>query len=139
MKCWQVLEKDKSAIDLSASRQVGLIHDCYIEGHEESSLFVQLAIRLDDGEAACLAIAKNRSWTLATDDRVAARLAGELRVAVVNTAQMVKMLAVHTSANDEAVSKAINNIQSYAKFVPRKQSPEVHWWNDRAKESPCSE
>jgi predicted nucleic acid-binding protein len=125
----------KTAIDLSTPKQLGLIHDCDIEGHDESSLFVQLAVRLDDGEAACLATAKNRSWTLATDDRVAAKLAGELQVEVVNTAQMIKMWSAHMSANDEAVSKAISNIQSYAKFVPRKQSAEFHWWNDHAKES----
>ena len=125
----------KTTIDLSGPRQLGLLHDCDIEGAEESRLFVQLAVRLDDGEAACLAIAKNRSWILATDDRVAANLASELKVEVVNTAEMVKMWATQSSANRKAISEIINNIQTYAKFVPRKQSPEFDWWADHARVS----
>ena len=62
----------KTPIDLSTAWEQRTLCECDVEGDEESSLYVQLAVRLDDGEAAALAIAKNRSWALATDDRVAA-------------------------------------------------------------------
>lgn len=125
----------KSAIDFSTLKQNEVIRGCCVEGEEESALFVRLAVRLDDGEAACLAIAKNRSWTLATDDRVAAKLADELKVTVVNTAQMVKMWADHSSASRRTIAETISNIQTYAKFVPRRQSAECDWWSDHATDS----
>ncbi|MCA9093070.1 MAG: hypothetical protein KDA68_06260 [Planctomycetaceae bacterium] len=118
----------KTPIDLSASREQRLLLDCNIEGIEESSLFVQLAVRLDDGEAASLAIAKNRSWTLATDDRVAATLAAELSVVVLNTPELVKLWADHVGANARQIHKTIHSIQTNAKFVPRQESREAEWW-----------
>jgi hypothetical protein len=122
----------RTAIDLSVSRGYGLLFDCAMEGEEESNLFVQLAVRLDDGEAASLAIAKNRPWTLATDDRVAATLAARLDVGVLNTAQLVRLWADHSSADVSAIRQAIYNIQRYAKFVPRRGSTEVDWWQRHA-------
>ncbi|MEZ6131167.1 MAG: hypothetical protein R3C59_21040 [Planctomycetaceae bacterium] len=123
----------KTPIDLSASREQRLLSDCAIEGDEESSLFVQLAVRLDDGEAAALAISKNRSWTLATDDRVAAKLAAELSVVVLTTPELVKLWANHVGANAKQIHETINGIQTYAKFVPRRDSVEFEWWQKQAK------
>ena len=123
----------KSPVDLSASREQRLMLDYDIEGNEESSLFVQLAVRLDDGEAAGLAIAKNRSWTLATDDRVAANLAAELSVIVLNTAELVKLWADHVGANAKVICETINSIQTYAKLVRRRDSAEFEWWQKHAK------
>lgn len=122
----------RTTIDLSASRGYGLLFDCALEGEEEANLFVQLAARLDDGEAASLAIAKNRSWKLATDDRVATTLAARLDVGVLKTAQLVRLWADHSSADAPAIYQIINNIQRYAKFVPRKDSAEVDWWRFHA-------
>jgi hypothetical protein len=122
----------KTTIDLSASREQQVLSDCDIEGSEEASLFVQLAVRLDDGEAAALAIAKHRSWKLATDDRVAANLAGELSVNVLNTAQLVKLWADHSGANAREICETVNSIQTYAKFVPRRDSTEFKWWQKQA-------
>lgn len=124
----------KTPIDLSELMEKRFLSGCEIESNDESSLFVQLAVRLDDGEAAALAIAKNRSWTLATDDRIAAKLAGELSVGVLNTPQLVKLWAKHIVANAKQIREAINNIQTYAKFVPRQDSVEFDWWQQHAKD-----
>ena len=92
-----------------------------------------LAVRLDDGEAACLAIAKTRSWILATDDRVARRLCSELDVSTLTTAEMVKSWAEESNASDEDVGTAMGNIQRFARFLPRPGSPESVWWFQQAK------
>lgn len=123
----------KTPIDLSVSRDQRLLLDCSIEGSEESLLFVQLAVRLDDGEAAALSIAKNRSWALATDDRVAAKLAEEMSVGVLNTVQLVQLWAAQVSANAKLIYETINNIQTYAKFTPRRDSVEFAWWHRHTK------
>src|SRR5262245_31843056 len=67
-------------IDFQPALGAGVLRTCDVEGEAETNLFVQLAASLDDGEAACLAIAKCRGWAVATDDRKARRTAGQLNV-----------------------------------------------------------
>ena len=114
----------KSPIDLTLYFTHGVLSECEIEGEEETDLLVQYATRLDDGEAACLAIAKNRGWSLATDDRPATTLAGQASVTVLTTAELVKHWATRTSANKQEVATVLLNIQRFAKFIPRQNSPE---------------
>lgn len=75
------------AVDLAAALTAGLLHRCDLEGKDELELFVRLAAVVDDGEAACLAVAKSRGWTLATDDRKGRREAATLGVPVVTASR----------------------------------------------------
>lgn len=118
----------KSPIDLTPYFAQGVLCECEIEGEVETGLFVQYATILDDGEAACLAIARQRGWTLATDDRPAAALAGRANVPVVSTAQLVKHWAKRANASKQQVAAVLANIRRFAKFVPRPNSPEASWW-----------
>src|SRR5687768_768177 len=61
----------KGSIDLDPFLKNGLLNKCELFSEPEKELFVQLATQLDDGEAACLSIAKTRRWSFATDDRKA--------------------------------------------------------------------
>jgi predicted nucleic acid-binding protein len=118
------------AVDLAPMIGAGLLHRCDLEGEEELNLFVRLATTLDDGEAACLAIAKVRGWTLATDDRKGRREAGNLGVGVVTTPELVKAWADATKADGPAVAKLLREIQDYARFAPHKRMPLHQWWMD---------
>jgi len=134
-ECYYMLQPDpddpgrliKVPIDLEPHFADGILHSCDMEG-EESGLFVNYATRLDDGEAACLAMAKNRGWGLATDDRVAAGLAMQQGVAVITSAELMKRWAKHTKATKAAITEALTSIQRYARFVPRSNSAEAAWW-----------
>lgn len=119
----------KQLIDLKPLFQGDLLAACDLHDKAEYDLFVSLAIEVDDGEAACLAVAKHRNWLLATDDRRASRLAGEINVGVINTAQLIKKWAVDLRIRPASIGVAINNIQKFAKFIPRIGSPEYDWWN----------
>lgn len=121
----------KAPIDLAPYFADGLLHACDIEGEEEVGLFVQFATRLDDGEAECLAIARHRGWFLATDDRPATALAGQAGVPVLTTAELVKHWAKRTRTKKPDVAAVLRNIQRFAKFVPRRNSPEAAWWLSR--------
>ena len=118
----------KAEIDLGPCFAAGLVHRCAIEGPAESDLFVRLAVWLDDGEAECLAIARQRGWLMATDDRPARRLARDLGVDVLSTAEVVKRWAERTGAADELIRQVLGNIETYARFTPRRNSPEYSWW-----------
>jgi predicted nucleic acid-binding protein len=117
-------------IDLASAFEAGSLYLCDFHREEELNLFVQLATALDDGEAACLAIAKVRGWTLATDDRKGRREAGILGVTVITTPELMKAWADATNADDAAVAQALRAIQDYARFAPHKTMPLHSWWTD---------
>jgi predicted nucleic acid-binding protein len=131
-------EKDKlvkTPVDLAPFIESGVIHPCDLESGQETELFVQLAIKLDDGEAACFAIAQSRGWLLATDDRPATKLAAQSGVSVITTPEMVKRWAKTTGAADANIATVLQNIQIFARFVPRRNSPEYRWWISKTSRS----
>lgn len=115
-------------IDLQPYLAAGLLAPCDLETHEEIELFVQMAAQLGDGEAACFALAAKRGWALATDDRRARRLAAESGLTVITTPELVKLWAENTHASDEEIGTVLQNIQRFAYFTPRPNSPEYAWW-----------
>jgi len=118
----------KATVDLDPLIQASLIHECDLEGEEETELFVQVATKLDDGEAACFAIAKSRGWHLATDERPTEKLAKQHGVTIITTPELVKHWADKTKTDEEEVAKVLWNIQTYAHYFPRKTLPVHSWW-----------
>lgn len=97
---------------------------------EELDAYVGLAIELDDGEAACLAVAQHRHWTIATDDAIARRIARELEVPVLETTDHVYQWANTTAAPRDEVEVVVANIRHVARFTPRSAAPHAKWWAD---------
>lgn len=118
----------RKEVDMNLYVDRKLVSYCDVEGAYETELYVQFAVQIDDGEAACLAIAKSRSWILATDDRIARRLATEQSVKVLGTPEIVRTWAESNSVSDSEISSVIGNIQRYAKYVPRSNVPDAEWW-----------
>lgn len=118
----------KTPIDLTRRFDVGLLVQCEVDGEAETNLFVRFATALDDGEAACMAIARNRGWTLATDDRPATNLAGQFDIPVITTAELVKEWARKSKSRRSEITRTLLNIQRFARFVPRPSSPGAKWW-----------
>jgi len=133
-------EEDKSKlvktdIDLEPIITAGLLHECDLKGEEENELFVQMATKLDDGEAVCFALAKSRGWVLATDERPTENLAKKHGVTIITTPELVKQWADKTKASEEEVARVLWNIQTYAHYFPRKTLPLHSWWMDLAKKA----
>ena len=116
-------------IDLADLIADDLISLCEPEGLDEMDAYVQFATQLDDGEASCLAIAKYRGWTVATDDREAKRIAGESGIAVITTAELVRRWVSNEYPSDDEVVEVLQKIEQLAKFRPRRRSPESDWWH----------
>ena len=76
-------------LDLSFEIASGQIQQCSLSGTVEQAAYINFATELDDGEASCLAIARSRGWTVATDDRKAIRIAQENGIAIVTTPELV--------------------------------------------------
>jgi predicted nucleic acid-binding protein len=119
---------EKVEIDLTDHFTSGVLVQNELEGEEEMASFVTLAASLDDGEAACLAIAASRNWMMATDDRIACRLAKELAVSVITTPMIIRQWSVRTGANPAELRRVIQAIGKFARFVPHTTSPDHGWW-----------
>jgi predicted nucleic acid-binding protein len=118
----------KRQIDLAPCFVSKVVSLCDIEGAEEASLYVALAGTLDDGEAMALAIAKNRGWTVATDDGEARRAAERLSVPVLTTPELMRRWADSYRVAASEVAAALLRIETLARFVPSDGFPEQSWW-----------
>ena len=107
-----------------------------VGGADEAELYVRLAGDLDDGEAMALAIAKLRGWTLATDDRKAKRFAGNLRVPVVTTPELMQRWAKASKIRPAKLKTLLSNIQNNARFAPAEDAPGYDWWTDAIGDAP---
>lgn len=115
-------------IELSGAISAGLIKECRLEEDIEIEAFVEFAAQVDDGEASCLAIARSRKWVIATDDRKAIRLAAEAGVALVTTPELLQKWGEATRPGDEILAEALQNIELFARFRPRRSDPLYDWW-----------
>jgi predicted nucleic acid-binding protein len=118
-------EQTRQEIDLSDLDEVGLTPD-------EFSTYVALARRLDDGEAASLAVAYHRGWTIATDDRAARRAAQALTptVDVALTSALLRMCAESLELDPVAIERLLLSVEARASFVPPRDDPDGGWWHD---------
>jgi predicted nucleic acid-binding protein len=118
----------KRRIELEPSVHAKVIQLCDVAGTAEASLYVTLARTLDDGEAMGIAIAKVRGWAIATDDRQARMKAAELKVPVVTTPELMRMWAERNSIPALDVARALQRIQTLARFIPNPSFPDYEWW-----------
>jgi len=115
-------------IELASAVSTGTVQICAPADDAEQALYVEFALSLGDGEAMALAIAKNRGWKVATDDRKARAEAEAAGVVVVTTPELVQRWATQTASSSLEVAKALRRIETLARFVPASDSPAARWW-----------
>ena len=119
----------KVDVDLSPLKGPGLLQVCAPADQTELDQFVYYAsVFRSDGEAMCLAIAEQRGWVLATDDRKAIRVARQAGLTVISCPALVKNWADTTKPNPATLQKALMDIQLLAQFKPNSAMPEYPWW-----------
>lgn len=116
------------AIDLSDALADGVLRECKLESEQEADEFVRLASILDDGEAACMALAKCRSWMVATDDRKALRIAQSEGVPTITTPEIIKRWAETRSIETVGITDVVRRIERYSRFVPQRNAALFNWW-----------
>lgn len=115
-------------IDLGDAIAAGHIQKCQLEGQDELDAFVRFAMELDDGEASCLAIAKSRGWTVATDDRKARRIASESGISLISTPELIQRWVDSTSPDEATAGALLRRIERFARYYPRRGDPLHGWW-----------
>ena len=122
-------------IELATAISTGIVQICAPADDAEQALYVEFALGLGDGEAMALAIAKNRGWKVATDDRKARTKAEAAGVVVVTTPELVQRWASQTASSALEVAKALRRIETMARFVPASDSPAARWWRKTIQEN----
>jgi hypothetical protein len=123
------------AVDLSGMISSGLLTVCDPRTQPELDQYTRYAALFrSDGEAMCLALAEQRQWAIATDDRKAIRMARQRRITVVSCPALVKAWADASGPDQAALNKVLQDIQVLAQFKPNATMPEHQWWVDELAE-----
>ena len=95
----------------------------------ETALFVALAAEIDDGEAATLAIARERGLDVATDDRKARRVAQRLNLPEpVRTSRLLHDYCSAANLPESEVAEVLRATEQRARFRPPVSDPLHPWW-----------
>lgn len=127
----------KVSVDLSPLIASGVLRVCAPHDQAERDRFVHYASQFrSDGEAMCIAIAEQRKWSLATDDRKAIRVARQAGLSVVSCPALVKRWADATQPGQAMLREVLQDIQTLAQFKPNPSMPESQWWVDQLAKVP---
>jgi hypothetical protein len=118
-------------VDLSPMIPSGLLAVCSPRTQQELDQFTHYAtIFRSDGEAMCLALAGERKWIVATDDRRVIRIAQQAGLTVVSCPELVESWADAARPDRAALNKVLQDIRVLAQFKPNPTMPECQWWVD---------
>jgi len=99
----------------------------------EEHLFVDLSVTLDDGEAATLAIAIHRGYTVATDEKKATNLVRDEfpQCPITNTLALLKEWEQIARPTRTELTEAIQNVRDLAHYQPGPGHDLYEWWTSR--------
>jgi hypothetical protein len=118
--------------DLTSLIASGLLTVCGPQTQQELDRYTHYATLFrSDGEAMCLALAEQRGWVVATDDRRAIRVARQAGLTVISCPQLVKAWADAATLDQAALLRVLQDIQVLAQFKPNPSMAEYCWWVDQ--------
>lgn len=121
----------REAVSIDPWLRSGAVDTTSPNGPLEEELYVQFAGDLDDGEAMSLAVCRARGYALATDDRKARGIAGQLAppaVQLLSTSQIFHQWANKTGAAPGELKRVLSAIELRSRFIPPYDDPLREWW-----------
>jgi predicted nucleic acid-binding protein len=102
----------------------------------ELALYLDLALIVDDGEAATIALALQYGIDLATDDRRARRVCQDRRLSEpTRTVALLRSYAEAAQLADDEVRKMLVRVRERASFLPARSDPDLKWWNEHIRDA----
>ena len=124
-------QEDKQQFDHAIVQEIIKIVD--FESEIEADFFIDyVSILGDDGESATGAIAINRNWSMATDDKAAINFFTQEspNLPILSTPDIIKYWSDQSNLSLEQVYPAINAISTKARYQPPKNHPLKSWWQE---------
>ncbi|MBD2294099.1 hypothetical protein H6G06_11510 [Anabaena sphaerica FACHB-251] len=125
-------EENDTVSEFEAAIQQGLLKVVDFESEEEEEYFVNYAAILDDGESATCAIAVQRKWAIATDDKRAISFIQKEapNIQIISTSEIIKNWSEKQSIDSVILSNVLNAIKIKGHYVPPKNDPLRTWWTN---------
>ena len=126
------VSQETESINLELIVERELLHVVPLENGSEAAAAVSFsaATRLDTGEAISAAIAVHRSWSLATDDKMAISFLTrkEPQLHVISTPELLKYWVNVTRPDITVTSLVVENIRKRARYEPHRDHFLYEWW-----------
>lgn len=124
------VQESSEIINLQPLIDDGLLLVVDIETETEANIYVNLATRLDDGEAITGAIALSRNWAIATDDSATEKLFRKESpdIILTSTLDLVKNWVDTNKPDEGTVQEALINIRVRGRYEPSQNHPLSEWW-----------
>jgi predicted nucleic acid-binding protein len=96
----------------------------------ELDSYITLAQRLDDGEAASLAVAHHRRLAFATDDRAAIKAVRtqSLDVRLLSSAGLIRTSVDRLGLDPTEIASRLRRVEHVASFFPASDDLDREWW-----------
>jgi predicted nucleic acid-binding protein len=119
-------------IDWLPRVESGRITVLSLSGDDEAATYVELLSRLDDGEAATLAIAIHRQLGVATDDRVARALFATRapHLQLFSTLEILHQWCQLRGLDAQQIGEVLRNVRERGRFLPPRSDPLNAWWRE---------
>ena len=104
------------------------------DNDEELGLFIDYAALIgDDGEAASLAVATQRGFSVVTDDRKARSFARKAasHVPLIHTLEILEHWEASAEVGRPEMGAVLSRISENASYQPGHKHPLFEWWKDR--------
>ncbi len=126
----------REAINVQPFMVAGLLGILRPESEEEPAAYIDFAAGLDDGEAMTCALAVNRTYDVATDERKTIRILGERApyVVVHTTVSLIKAWADISLVERTIVRQVLQSVQIRGRFRPGRHEPLSPWWEAMVQE-----
>ena len=125
-------EENDAVLEFETAITQGLLKVVDFESEEERESFVNYTFDLDDGESATFAIAVNRKWAVATDDKRAISFIQKenTNIQILSTSEIIKHWSEVEKPDSSILSNVLNTIRIKGRFIPPKNDPLRNWWTN---------
>lgn len=125
-------EYEKELIDLDALIEQSLIEIVDLSDDAEYDLYIRLAQQIrDEGESFSAAIAINRKWAIAIDDRRARNVIDGVSggITQIYSLDLIKHWCDSENLNQAEISHILSLLRKQGSYIPHKTHPLLDWWN----------
>lgn len=125
--------------DIESLLGMGLLSLTDIRGDNEENLYIHYAASArSNGEAASIAIAKNRNWAIATDERKITAMLRDIvpNVQILTTPDLLKHWSDETKVSTQELVEALQAVNLKASYTPSELHPLLAWWKESARNTP---
>lgn len=124
--------EEREIVDLEPLYLAGVLSRFQFENAGELELFIEWARRVDDGEAATIAIALSRGYGIVTDDKKIRRLIAQETSGVLcrSTLELFKSWHDQPTTERAELSIALRAVRDRARYVPPRSDPLYSWWRE---------